>query len=179
MYSSLTGEDGIDIKGLFHFYFLEFVNNWLPRWQLLCLLQTLVPSPLRPLTAQALKKYKSHWVLWALLSLNCKFGLDAPRVGRMEIGRERLPLTEKSAFQNRATLQHHLKLKHIPQLCEPVNKTQTSGIALLGPFQSCQSAWWVASKRAWGKNWSLGNGWCLASGSQWKHCRIPSPKIYP
>lgn len=164
------GETGIDIKGLFHFYFLEFVDNWLPRWQLLGLLRTLFPYPLRPPQHKHLRNKNPIGSSGALLSLNCKFGLDAPRVGRMEIGRERLLSTEKSAFQNWATLQHHLKLKHIPQLCEPVNKTQTSGVALLGPFQTCQRAWWVASKRAWGKNWSLGSGWCLPSGSRWSHC---------
>lgn len=79
-----------------------------------------LPYLLRPLTEQT-QSINPPERSGALLSLNCKSGLGGPRVWRTEIGGRRLPLRGISLLELVA-LQHLLKLKHSPQLCELINK---------------------------------------------------------
>lgn len=78
-YSALTERHGLDTKGLFHFCFLEFVNNWLSRCQLLCFLQTEFSSPAHSTGTQEIKP---RWVLGTCpLPLPCKAGLGGLESG--------------------------------------------------------------------------------------------------
>lgn len=96
-FSPDRGFTGLRQRGFFHFCFLEFVNNWLSRCQLLCFLQTCFPTPPPP------HKHLSNKTPPGPPQLSSAFTLQGwpwrSRARRWRIGKERLRV-EKFPLQN-------------------------------------------------------------------------------